>query len=124
MRNLGFFRLADLDLGYGSIKTLPDSINKLKNLKRLVLTKNLITSFPPSFFKLVKLVNLDLSYCDFKVLQPEFVNLELDVLDVSYNKNLTTIPPIKGIRYVNVKSTKVNIEKLKTDLGEGSLIMN
>ncbi len=121
---LSLNNLSDLDLGYGTIKTLPDSINRLKNLKRLVLTKNLITAFPLAFFKLPKLANLDLSYCDFKTLQPEFVNLSLNALDLSYNKNLTTMPAIQGMRYVNVKNTKLNIEKLKWDLGEGSMILN
>jgi len=115
--------LSDLDLGYGTIKTLPAGIDKLKNLKRLVLTKNLITSFPPAFFNLPKLENLDLSYCDFKVLQPEFVNLHLSVIDVSYNKSLTVIPPIKDMRYANVKNTKVDIEKLKWSLGETCMIL-
>jgi Leucine-rich repeat (LRR) protein len=116
--------LTELDLGYGIIKTLPAMIDKLKNLKRLVLTKNLITTFPPAFFKLPKLENLDLSYNDFKVLQPDFANLPLNVLDLSYNKNLTTIPAIKTLRYVNVKSTKVDTEKLKWTLGEGCMILN
>lgn len=116
--------LSELDLGYGSIKTLPATIDKLQNLKRLVLTKNLITSFPPAFFKLPKLENLDLSYNDFKILQPEFVNLHLNVLDISFNKSLSAIPPIKDIRYANVKNTKVDVEKLKWALGEGCMIMN
>jgi leucine-rich repeat protein SHOC2 len=116
--------LTDLDLGYGTIKTLPADIDKLKNLKRLVLTKNLITAFPAAFFKLPRLANLDLSYCDFKALQPEFVNLPLDVLDVSYNKNLTTIPNIKGLRYINIKNTKIDVEKLKWIQNEGTIILN
>lgn len=115
--------LADLDLGYGTIKVLPAGIDKLKNLKRLVLTKNLLTSFPSAFFNLSKLENLDLSYCDFKVLQSEFVNLHLTVIDVSYNKNLTVIPAMKGMRYANVKNTKVDIEKLKWTLGESCMIL-
>lgn len=116
--------LSELDLGYGNIKTLPANIDKLQNLKRLVLTKNLITTFPAAFFKLPKLENLDLSYNDFKVLQPEFANLHLNVLDISFNKSLTAIPPIKDIRYANVKNTKVDVEKLKWALGEGCMIMN
>jgi len=116
--------LSDLDLGYGMIKTIPASVDKLVNLKRLVLTKNLITSFPAAFFNLQKIENLDLSYCDFKALQPEFTMLHLNVLDVSYNKNLATIPAIQGLRYANVKSTKVDIEKLKWALGEGCIILN
>ena len=116
--------LSDLDIGYGSIKTLPADIDKLKNLKRLVLTKNLITVFPPAFFKLPKLENLDLSYNDFRTLQAEFANLPLNVIDVSYNKNLATIPPIKDMKYINIKSTKVDVEKLKWTLGEGCTILN
>jgi Leucine-rich repeat (LRR) protein len=121
---LGMVNLSELDLGYGGIKTLPANIDKLQNLRRLVLTKNLITTFPAAFFKLPKLENLDLSYNDFKTLQPEFVNLHLNVLDISFNKSLTAIPPIKDIRYANVKSTKVDVEKLKWALGEGCMIMN
>jgi leucine-rich repeat protein SHOC2 len=116
--------LTELDLGYGSIKTLPAAIDRLKNLKRLVLTKNLITNFPPAFFKLPELENLDLSYCDFKTLQADFSNLQLKGLDVSYNKALSAIPPIKDMKYINIKSTKVDIEKLKWALGEGCMIMN
>jgi leucine-rich repeat protein SHOC2 len=116
--------LCELDLGYGTIKNLPADIDKLKSLKRLVLTKNLITSFPPAFFKLPNLENLDLSYNDFKTLQPEFTNLGLRALDVSFNRSLSTIPAIKDMRYINVKSTKTDIEKLKWSLGEGCMIMN
>jgi leucine-rich repeat protein SHOC2 len=116
--------LSELDLGYGTIKTLPATIDKLKNLRRLVLTKNLITSFPLAFFKLPKLENLDLSYNDFKSLQSEFATLNLNVLDVSYNKSLTAIPAIKDLRFANIKSTKVDIEKLKWALGEGCTILN
>ena len=115
--------LVDLDLGFGAIKTLPTNIDKLQNLKRLVLIKNPITSFPSGFFNLPKLENLDLSYCDFKVLQPEFTKLHLNVIDVSYNKNLIEIPAIQGMRYANVKNTKVDIEKLKWTLGESCMIM-
>jgi hypothetical protein len=43
---------------------------------------------------------------------------------VSYNKNLTTIPAIKDLRYANVKNTKVDIDKLKWALGEGCMILN
>ena len=116
--------LAELDLGYGTIKTLPANIDKMKSLKRLVLTKNLITTFPAAFFKLPSLENLDLSYCDFKILQPEFSNLHLNVLDVSFNKNLSAIPTIQGIRYANVKNTRIDAEKLKGTLGEGCMVMN
>ena len=115
--------LTELDLGFGSIKTLPADIDKLKNLKRLVLSKNAITNFPPAFFKLNNLENLDLSYNDFKAMQPEFEKLSLDVLDVSYNKNLNALPALKGMRYVNIKSTKLNAEKLKWSLGEGCTIL-
>ena len=115
--------LSDLDLGYGSIKELPKDIDKLTNLKRLVLTKNAITTFPASFFKLSKLQNLDLSYNGFTKLQEDFVNLPLDVLDISYNKTLTYIPAMKGLRYVNIKSTKLDADKLKWALGESSIIM-
>lgn len=115
--------LTELDLGFGAIKTLPTDIDKLKNLKRLVLSKNAITNFPPTFFKLNKLENLDLSYNDFRILQPEFEKLSLDVLDVSYNKNLAALPTLKGMRYVNIKSTKLNAEKLKWSLGEGCTIL-
>jgi Leucine-rich repeat (LRR) protein len=120
---LNLTQLADLDLGYGSIKTLPADIDKLTNLKRLVLTKNVIVSFPPAFFTMPKLENLDLSYNNFTSLQPEFEKMNLDVLDVSYNKNLATLPAIKGMRYINVKSTKINMDKLKWSVGESCIVL-
>ena len=120
---LNLSRLTYLDLGYGTIKELPQDIDKLASLKRLVLTKNLMSDFPAAFFKLSNLKNIDISYNSFIRLQDDFVTLSLESMDVSYNKDLISIPVIKGLRYINVKKTKLDIEKLKWDLGEGSMIM-
>lgn len=72
---------------------------------------------------MASLNNLDLSYNNFTKLQDEFSQLSLDVLDISFNKNLTAIPAIQGLRYINIKSTHLDSEKLKTALGEGSMIL-
>lgn len=80
-----------LDLSYNKIEKIPSLITKLKNLKCLILRRNLLSILSNDFKLLNSLVSLDLSENKFKAIPEclfELPSLETLNLNVNYIDNL------------------------------------
>lgn len=107
--------LTQLDLSYNAIKELPTDFGNFSKLKKFIFARNNITSFPASFFTVKELENIDISYNELKALQKEFSNLpKLEVMDCSFNKALATMPSMQSLLFLNIKMTKLDINKIKS----------
>ncbi|HLY71357.1 MAG TPA: hypothetical protein VKR53_16600 [Puia sp.] len=89
-----------VDSGANQITTIPNSINKLTNLKTLILNANRLVSLPAGITKLKKLEVLDLS-----------LNKELDILrEIEKIKELLNLKLLK-IVFVKLDPDSVNVVK-------------
>ena len=89
--------LEELDLNYlytaKNLTTLPESIGKLRNLKKLDLSVNYIETLPNSIGQLHYLQELDLSSCHIYELPESICQLEnLQYLCLAYCENLKSLP--------------------------------
>lgn len=89
--------LEELDLSFffigKEIGTLPESIGKLRNLKKLDLSVNYIETLPNSIGQLHYLQELDLSSCHIYELPESICQLEnLQYLCLAYCENLKSLP--------------------------------
>ena len=106
-------RVTKLISKYENLKTLPDEIGKLINLKYLYLSKNKLTSIPADIGNLINLHTLYLQYNNLTVLPKEICNLiNLHKLYLSYN-NLITMPVEIG-NLINLKELHLAGNKLTT----------
>lgn len=81
-----------LDLGFGDITTIPDSISKLTSLKYFNMFGNKLTSLPKGFP--LNLTSLILRANLFKEFPKQIYQMkDLELLDVSMNE-ITTIEPL------------------------------
>lgn len=94
--------LEELYLNNNPIKSLPNTIGNLRNLKKLYLEapvlfyKGTLKELPNDFGNLIFLQELDLSSCELKNLPNSFGNLKsLRILDL-YNNNLVSLPDTFG----------------------------
>jgi Leucine-rich repeat (LRR) protein len=77
--------LKSLDLGYGDITSIPDSITQLKELERLNLFGNKLSKLPKELPKNLKILILRSN--QFKEIPESIEELKsLEVLDISMNE--------------------------------------
>ncbi len=102
------------------LETLPESIGRLVNLKKLSLSGNNLVNLPASFGKLKRLENLNLNSNQFEMLPEIFRELQsLKMLFIESNK-LTLLPEsmgdLRSLEELNLISNQ--IETLPESFGE------
>lgn len=109
--------LKKLDLGFNSIETLPDSIGQLHNLQELNLSQCWIYSLPESICQLENLQELYLCDCENLRTFPENIgqlhNLTCLHLGGEYGNHLTTLPEQIG-KLKKLEFLSLNCEMIST----------
>lgn len=83
----------ELDWSDKKLKTFPPSLAKLKKLKKLNLSKNIITEIPAIIGELESLEELDLSRCDIHTINEAIGKLKmLRILNLSSNHSVSAFP--------------------------------
>lgn len=87
----------ELDWSDKKLKTFPPSLAKLKKLKKLSLSKNMITEIPAIIGELENLEELDLSGCNIETINEAIGKLKkLRILNLSSNHDLSAFPDTIG----------------------------
>lgn len=87
------YAVEELDWSDKKLKAFPTSLAKLKKLKKLNLSKNIITEIPAIIGELESLEELDLSRCDIHTIDEAIGKLKkLRILNLSSNHNLSAFP--------------------------------
>jgi Leucine-rich repeat (LRR) protein len=85
--------VVELDYSDKKLKVFPPSLAKLKKLKKLTLSKNIITEIPAIIGELESLEELDLSRCNIETINEAIGKLKkLRILNLSSNHNLGSFP--------------------------------
>ncbi len=110
--------LVELRIGGFYFTSAPKSISKLKNLKKLDLSKNEKMEDISELKELPLLEELDLSSCNVKNINDSFSTLKgLKKLVVGYNKNLSYISGVKDFPELEELVFYSVVEKLPKTLG-------
>ena len=102
--------LVNLHIPYHYICQIPNCINILKNLTRIDLTNNNITSLPSNFCQLNNLKILILNINGLQDLPIEIGNLSLKILDLSNNRFTYISPSINSL--TNLESLNLSWNKI------------
>ena len=106
-----------LDLQNTSLKKIPRSVFKHKQLKILLLNLSRLNSLSPEIGKLTNLMNLSLGYNQLRTLPPEIVKLtNLTYLSLRSNQ-LRTLPPeivkLTNLTYMDLGKNLISTEEQK-----------
>lgn len=89
--------VVELDWSDKKLKAFPPSLARLKKLKKLNLSKNIITEIPDIIGELESLEELDLSRCNIETISDAIGKLKkLRILNLSSNHNLSAFPETMG----------------------------
>ena len=99
-----------VDTNANKISELPDKIDKLKNLKTLILNSNQLKTLPNSISNLTNLEVLDLS-----------INKELDILNEL--GKIKKMRHLKVLKIVDVKAIEDDVETIKKALPNTKIIL-
>lgn len=87
----------ELDWSDKKLKAFPPSLARLKKLKKLNLSKNIITEIPALIGELENLEELNLSGCNVEIINEAIGKLKkLRILNLSSNHNLNAFPETMG----------------------------
>ncbi|MBS0647871.1 MAG: leucine-rich repeat domain-containing protein [Verrucomicrobia bacterium] len=93
LRIEALFRLTTLNLNFNDFRTWPP-FWRLRNLTKLVLSRNYLPEVPATIRNMVTLVEIHLQWCGIQQITPYITELtRLKTLDISFNE-LRTLPPI------------------------------
>ncbi|KAK4236281.1 hypothetical protein C8A03DRAFT_35815 [Achaetomium macrosporum] len=107
--------LVDLDLSFNLISDLPDSIGKLRNLEKFVITNNRLTGpFPDSFRNLSSLRELDIKYNAIANIDVIAQLPKLEILTADHNSVSQFVGTFERLRSLKLNSNPVTKFEITT----------
>lgn len=101
--------LVDLDLSFNAIANLPNEIGNLKNLEKLLITNNRLTSnVPDAFRQLISLRELDIKYNYMTSIDIISDLPKLEVLYAAHNNISAFVGKFQRIRQLKLNSNPLN----------------
>jgi adenylate cyclase len=106
--------LVDLDLSFNLISSLPDTIGKLRNLEKFVITNNRLSgTFPSSFVNLSSLRELDIKYNTISNIDVISRLPKLEILTADHNGISQFVGTFERIRSLKLNSNPITKFEIK-----------